>query len=1012
MLAHLILAAVVQGPVQAPANPHSPYWQQQVNYVISASLDEPSGVLSGREQVTYTNNSPDALQSISLHLHLNAFRPGSRWAAMDSMERRRRFNDLKDPDYAYNRISDVRIDGAGGQPLAVSYPLAPDSTIVRLALPTALAPGQTLVFSMKFEARPSTTPRRQGRRGRRFDFAQWYPKAVVYDKHGWNENPLVPAGEFYGEWGNFLVSLDVPADEVMGATGVPICGDPGWERANQDKSKPINYQRDYYPNAPRVRAVDQRCLMTPDGMEVQTPPGITNDRKTIVWYAEQVHHFAMSLNPDYRYEGGRWGNTQIHVLYQPGDEKTWGGGIAVGRTAKALEWLDGFYGPFGWPQITNVHRIEGGGTEFPMMIHDGSASQGLIVHELGHNYTMGLLANNEWKEGWLDEGFTSFQGSMFSEVHEKAGDTFGQGESFLTGMDLDGISEPASLVAQDYKDFNSYNIAIYSRGEQFFHQLRYIVGDEALHQIMRTFYARWKYKHVDEAAFKAVAEEVSGKDLSTFFAQALHTNVLYDYAVGRAKSIQVSNGWETRVEVLRKAEGKIPVEVWAVGGDTVVTRTDGIASAEWVTLTTKEKPKEILLDPRVRTRDWNMLNNSWRRGFLWPSKTPKDKLYLDTWFSEKQERDRKRVGLLPTAWYNDAAGITLGLRTRENYFGRFEENINQFSIGTGWESDDDVSDYDWFWRVKNPVWLRSAGMSQTFEGYNVEGRFGGRIAIEKKTTPHTFWGPTRTVGASITWLQPDDFRYLDRGYYENAGTVELGVSASVTDRPGAWSLGLKTTAAGGLAYNKNGFPAALGRDPEAFYGRFTLAATARRNLGTKATFATRLYGGMTTGDDAVVRQRQIYAAGADPLEQFTNPFLRSTGALLVRPDEYYTMPGGGGLRGFDPRLTTVGLVSLSMELERTFVSRPRARFFRRVGIAAFGDVGHTIRDGVIRPGAELRLLGDAGAGIRAEHRLGQTIFTTRVDFPFYVSKPLVAQDRDPGDVPGGFRWQFSFSPAW
>ena len=106
-------------------------------------------------------------------------------------------------------------------------------------------------------------------------------------------------------------------------------------------------------------------------------------RRSVRWYAERVHHFAMSLNPAYRYEGGHFGDVAVHVLYQPGDEKTWGGGIAVERTQTALAWLDRLYGPFGWPQITNVHRIEGGGTEFPMMIHDGSADQGLIVHEAG-----------------------------------------------------------------------------------------------------------------------------------------------------------------------------------------------------------------------------------------------------------------------------------------------------------------------------------------------------------------------------------------------------------------------------------------------------------------------------------------------------------------------------------------------------------------------------------------------------------------------------------------------------
>ena len=272
----------------------------------------------------------------------------------------------------------------------------------------------------------------------------------------------------------------------MGATGVPVCGDPGWERANRAPDHPVEYQRDYYGAA---HAVGRRRAPAPE-------PG----RKRIRWYAERVHHFAMSLNPAYRYEGGHFGDVAVHVLYQPGDEKTWGGGIAVERTQTALAWLDQLYGPFGWPQITNVHRIEGGGTEFPMMIHDGSADQGLIVHELGHNYTMGILANNEWREGWLDEGFTSFQTSWFWETMGRP--SYGKTEAQVLELDLDGYSEPPSLVAEDYRDFTSYNIAIYTRGELFFHQLRAIVGDATMHRILQTFYERWKYHHVDEAAFR------------------------------------------------------------------------------------------------------------------------------------------------------------------------------------------------------------------------------------------------------------------------------------------------------------------------------------------------------------------------------------------------------------------------------------------------------------------------------------------------------------------------------
>ncbi|HXW96594.1 MAG TPA: M1 family metallopeptidase [Gemmatimonadales bacterium] len=1002
----LLAVALVQSVPQSPSpSPHSPYWQQEVRYEIRASLDEAAGVLSGTERVVYINRSPDTLTTFAFHLHLNAFRPGSRWADADSAERRRRFNDLKDPDYGYNHVRDVRIMGEAVKPI---WPFAPDSTIVRFLLPRPLAPGDSMVLELGWDARPSTTPRRQGRRGRQFDFAQWYPKVVVYDHYGWEEHPLYPGGEFYGEFATYLVELNLPSDQVLGATGVPICGDPGWERANQVPDLPIDYQREYYPRAPRYRAVGMDCVAeAPSAGVGPLAPG----RKRVVWYAEQVHHFALSLNPAYRYEGGKWGDVVIHVLYQPGDEPSWGTGIAVTRTAKALAWLDAFYGKFGWPQITNVHRIEGGGTEFPMMIMDGSAGQGLIVHELGHNYTMGMLANNEWREGWLDEGFTSFQSSLFAEAQRPGLDTYSGSEAWLTLLDLEGESEPASLISEDYRDFNSYNVSIYSRGERFFHLLRYVVGDEALHNIMRTYYARWQFRHVDEEAFKEVAEEVSGLDLGWLFAQELHSTTLVDYGLGRVKIDRAPSGksWETRVEVIRKEEGRLPVEVWVIGAsDTAVARTSGLPEREWVTVETRSRPKQVLLDPRLRTRDWNMLNNTWRRTWLFPSREPRREIYLDTWFSERSARDHRTEGVMPVAWYNDAGGITLGLRSRENYFGRFDENQTIVSVATGWQSDRNVKDTDFFLRLRNPTWLRGPGLSEQLEVYDIEGRYGARLGVDRTTHDHLGWGPTRTRGFSLTWLTPDDFRYLDRGYYENAGTVELEAHGAVTDRRNGWDLGIAVAAAGGLAYNREGLAAATGRtDLDPFYGRFTLTATGRRDLGARWRLGTRFFGGVSTSGNDPVKQRQIYAAGADPLEQFANPFLRSEGALLVRPDVYYHAPGGGDLRGFDPHLSSQAVLALNLELERALLIRGDAKLFRRMALGAFGDAGQMIGDN-----GSTRFLADLGLGLRAEHQIGETSFTTRADFPLYVNHPALAADTHPGTNRAGFRWSFSFTPAF
>src|SRR5438105_9592967 len=227
------------------------YWQQQVSYRITASLDEPTGVLTGRERIGYVNRSSTTLRDFYVHQYLNAFRPGSRWAAADSAEGRERFQHLGDPDYAFERITAATLLGRALRP---DYPYAPDSTIAHWTLARPLVPGDSLVVEIESQARLSTLPRRQGRQGRRFDFAQWYPKVVVYDKYGWEDHPLYPAGEFYGEFATYDVILDVAADQVIGATGVPIEGDPGWEKASGNPGLRVDYQRNYYAARPTPHA--------------------------------------------------------------------------------------------------------------------------------------------------------------------------------------------------------------------------------------------------------------------------------------------------------------------------------------------------------------------------------------------------------------------------------------------------------------------------------------------------------------------------------------------------------------------------------------------------------------------------------------------------------------------------------------------------------------------------------------------------------------------------------------
>ena len=210
-----LLLAVQQQPdtfVTAPSGRPPSTARQRADYTITARLDEQAQKLVAEGHMVYVNMSRDTLREMYVHQYLNAFRPGSKWSAADAREGRVRFQSLKDPDYGYERFTrPVEVDRT---PVKIDYPGSPDSTVVHFVLPRPLAPGDTAIVSFAWEARASTVPRRQAHRGRSWDFSQWYPKVAVYDNGGWEPYALRPAGEFYGEFGSFDVTLilNIPAD--------------------------------------------------------------------------------------------------------------------------------------------------------------------------------------------------------------------------------------------------------------------------------------------------------------------------------------------------------------------------------------------------------------------------------------------------------------------------------------------------------------------------------------------------------------------------------------------------------------------------------------------------------------------------------------------------------------------------------------------------------------------------------------------------------------------------------
>jgi hypothetical protein len=205
---------------------------------------------------------------------------------------------------------------------------------------------------MEWEARPSTLPRRQGRRGRHYDFAQWYPRVAVFDREGWQVQPLLPQGEFYGEFGSYDVSLDLAADQVIGATGVPVEGDPGWAAAAAVPGTQPELRRDAYaprsargwacwptrrkPAASTCAGVPRTCTTS------RGAPAPTTSTRVAVWR----HRHPRALPARRHGVGGRHRRRQDR-----------------GRARLLRHDLR----TYPWPQITNLHRIESGGTEFPML---------------------------------------------------------------------------------------------------------------------------------------------------------------------------------------------------------------------------------------------------------------------------------------------------------------------------------------------------------------------------------------------------------------------------------------------------------------------------------------------------------------------------------------------------------------------------------------------------------------------------------------------------------------------
>lgn len=514
------------------------YWQQHVDYKMEIDMDAEKHQYQGHQLLTYTNNSPDTLSKVFYHLYFNAFQPGS---MMDARSRT-----IQDPDpRVEDRIFHLTQDEIGYQKInsltqnGTPLKFEVQGTILSVILDKPILPGKKVKFEMKWEAQVPKQIRRSGRdnaEGIEFSMTQWYPKMAEYDKDGWHSNPYV-GREFHGVWGDFDVTIKMDKKYVLGGTG-------------------------YIQNPQEVG-----CGYQDSAKALKLPTG---DKLTWHFLAPQVHDFAWAADPDYTHTITKLDNgTIIHFLYQIDSvEQNW---INLRPYAKkSFEYVNKNFGVYPYKQYSIIQGGDGG-MEYPMctLITGEGSFRGLVsvtVHESIHSWYQGLLATNESKYEWMDEGFCTFaQYKTMDYLFERnALNPLSLQYGGYIRLAKTDKAEPLTTHADFYKLNGVYGSNAYSKGSVLVQQLGYIIGEETLMKGMRRYYYEWRFKHPTPQDFKRVMEKESGLELDWYFEQFVETTNTIDYSI---KTVRPMDG---KTEIILERIGDVPMPM-----DVLVKFKDG-----------------------------------------------------------------------------------------------------------------------------------------------------------------------------------------------------------------------------------------------------------------------------------------------------------------------------------------------------------------------------------------------------------------------------------------------------
>src|SRR2546429_1708001 len=303
----------------------------------------------------------------------------------------------------------------------------------------------------------------------------------------------------------------------------------------------------------------------------------------------------------------------------------------------------------------------------------------------------------------------------------------------------------------------------------------------------------------------------------------------------------------------------MPVEIG--GRDTIYARATGQPEVERVEFASAREPGRLMLDPRGRAHDYDMLNNREERPGVgrgaWDVR-------IDDPTRETARRDRLVRAWMPAAWYNDAGGVTLGLRERSNYLGAYDRGLLFGTVATRPAA---TARFGGYVRFADPIDHLTPRTQTSVAVWAIEGRAGAALSIDRSLRRHLASRADPHVGFDALWMATTNLTYLDRRLWDDAGTLEAGPWVATTIQRGAAVVRLRLGARGGLVYSNPGIGVGTPTpyDVEGV-GRFTGAASRRAPFWLGTTLGVRLFGGGYARRPAPVRQRRIPIARAEPYE--------------------------------------------------------------------------------------------------------------------------------------------------